>query len=119
MEDNGFRVTGANAIITYIIEKTNRHDILGKGLADKAKIDGIRPKFDIRSTMIAFSCANRDKCSEEFVADFREFWSKKIAPILTDLEQKCIAESWFLEYFTILDIYTYELVSHLEKIFPA
>jgi hypothetical protein len=25
---------------------------------------------------------------------------------------------WFLEYFTILDIYTYELVSHLERVFP-
>ncbi len=54
-------------------------------MADKAKVDGIRPKFDIRSTMIAFSCANREKCGQKFVSDFREFWAKKIAPILADL----------------------------------
>jgi hypothetical protein len=58
---------------------------LGRTLADKAKVDGIRPKFDIRSTMIAFSCANREKCGQKFVSDFREFWAKKIAPILADL----------------------------------
>jgi len=65
---------------------------LGRTIADKAKVDWIGPKFDIRTTMIAFNCANRDKCSEEFMNDFKQFWDKKIAPILADLEEKCCAE---------------------------
>jgi glutathione S-transferase len=42
--DNNFVLTGANAMLRYVIEKSNRKEILGRNLLDSIKIDMFKSK---------------------------------------------------------------------------
>ncbi len=58
--DDDFVVTGPIAIVTYLIEKAGRNDLLGVTLQDKAKIDSVRSQCDLRTLMIGMMCSSRE-----------------------------------------------------------
>ena len=45
--DNDFVITGRQAMITYVVELSGQKDLLGKDLADQAKIDAFRLKGNL------------------------------------------------------------------------
>lgn len=62
IQDGGFVVTGPIGIVTYILEKTGRTDLFGKTIEDKARLDSIRSRCDLRTAIIGMTCVGRSNC---------------------------------------------------------
>lgn len=59
LQDGDFVVTGPIGIVTYLIEKAGRSDLFGRTALDKAKMDSIRCRCDVRSAIIGVTCSGR------------------------------------------------------------
>lgn len=59
LQDGDFVITGPIGILTYLIEKAGRTDLLGRTAIDKAKIDSLRCRCDVRSAIIGVACSGR------------------------------------------------------------
>lgn len=62
LQDGDFVVTGPIGIVTYLLEKTGRTDLFGRTLNDRAKIDSIRSRCDLRTAIVAMTCVGRSSC---------------------------------------------------------
>lgn len=76
-----FSLTGNHAMITYVIELSNRRDLLGKCLEHKLKIDSFRAKGDLKDTILGFLCNMRPTNNQEKIdrrKQLNELYERKI-----------------------------------------
>jgi hypothetical protein len=118
LQEADFAVTGPIGMVTYLLEKAGRTDLLGRTLEDKARLDSIRSRCDLRTALIGMTCVGRSNCEEESKKCMSYYWEKKIAPLLVLHEQECQLAPWFFPYLTIMDFVTYEIINQLDRIFP-
>jgi hypothetical protein len=55
IEDDGFVLTGVNAMVNYIVESAERGEMLGKNINDKIKIDSFRTR-DTLQCILSLIC---------------------------------------------------------------
>ena len=72
--DGDFFTTGSAAIVTYLICKANREDLLGRTIVEKMKIDSIRSRCDVRNTLLGAACTNRPSCPIENKKCLQYYW---------------------------------------------
>ena len=80
-----FVVTGNHAMITYVIELSQRREMLGKTIEHRAKIDSFRAKGDLKDTILAFICNSRPNTPQEKlerVQKMNELYQKKISHLM-------------------------------------
>ena len=65
LQQGDFVVTGNHAMITYVIELSQRTDLLGKNLEHRTKIDNFWSKGDLKDTILGFLCNTRPTTNQE------------------------------------------------------
>jgi len=78
IQDDDFVVTGPISMVTYVIEKTNRHDLFGRTVEDKIKIDSIRTKQDLRNAILGLICTTRPTIQKDDKKCMKHYWTTKI-----------------------------------------
>lgn len=78
-------MTGNHAMITYVIELSQRNDLLGRTLDHKIKIDSFWAKGDLKDTILGFICNMRPTNNQEKLErrkQLNELYERKISHLM-------------------------------------
>ena len=112
-------LTGSRSMTNYAIEISQQHDLLGKTVADKIKIDCYRAK-GLEDHILSFLCSGRfsGTNSNDTTMEMKNIKVKKISSLLKQYEKECCVDHFFLGYLTIMDFTFYEIINYCELLFP-
>ena len=84
LQHDDFVVTGDFAMLIYVMELCGRHDLCGKSMEDKAKLDFMKSQ-SLRDTMLGLLCSERVTTSQEEMEkrhQMAELYEKKICHLM-------------------------------------
>lgn len=111
--DSNVKMTETRSIINYVIERSNKKELLGKDLKDNATILNIEGLLnDVLDNLLKIIYTPKG-------LELKDSLFEKIRPKITQLCKFNGNKEWLLGYLTLVDFLLVEIAYYIEQVYPA